>query len=419
MAKELDENSDGVIDTKYGGTGNQNGFSLGVESAKSSGIAGSLLLFTAQTTSVQGTGFLGPDTASGNVYFKLPSGTPTEDYVLTIGSATTETIDGVSSTVIPLIPVNPTSFAGVGGYVEPPTYSDSSGTEGQYSWDASYFYVCTAANTWDRFPVTLANWDNPMPTAPTVTSITVGTNGTTVTIVFDKNVSIGAGGSGGLTLNTPTSALTYSSGAGTSTLVFTSATTILQTDTPTCSYTQPGNGFEATTGTVDLASFSGTAVTNNSTQGSSSVETLRPTSDITTGSWSNTGEGYWQAVSDQSDSSYMSTTNWQQSSLLGLANTSASSGKTISNVTIKARIRNTNGSAVPEIQFYRNDINRNAISAVTGSFAEYSWSMNVNPETSGAWTSAMVDAMSVGVRSANTTNNTAYSEIWVEVTYTP
>ena len=53
--------------------------------------------------------------------------------------------------------------SGAAGYVSPPTYSDSTGTAGQYSWDSSYYYICTATNTWDRFAITRANWNNPAP----------------------------------------------------------------------------------------------------------------------------------------------------------------------------------------------------------------------------------------------------------------
>lgn len=55
--------------------------------------------------------------------------------------------------------------SGAAGYVAAPAYSDSTGTMGQYAWDSSYYYICTATNTWDRFAITRANWNNPMPTS--------------------------------------------------------------------------------------------------------------------------------------------------------------------------------------------------------------------------------------------------------------
>lgn len=96
---------------------------------------------------------------------------------------------------------------------------------------------------------------------PTVVSITVAENGTTVTIVFDLPVSIGAGGSGGFTLNG--AALTYVSGLPGNTAVF-SVATILQGVTVTATYVQPGDGIEQTVSGLDLLSFSGVNVVNNS-----------------------------------------------------------------------------------------------------------------------------------------------------------
>jgi hypothetical protein len=38
----------------------------------------------------------------------------------------------------------------------PPATATSSGSPGQVAWDASYLYVCVAANTWRR--VAIASW---------------------------------------------------------------------------------------------------------------------------------------------------------------------------------------------------------------------------------------------------------------------
>ncbi len=105
-------------------------------------------------------------------------------------------------------------------------------------------------------------------TAPTFSSATVGTNGTTITIVFSEAVTFGAGGNGGLSLDATGGAasLTYSSGSGSDTLVYTASRTIKSTESfVDLTYTQPGNGIEDLAGN-DLASFSGAPVTNNSTQ---------------------------------------------------------------------------------------------------------------------------------------------------------
>lgn len=105
-------------------------------------------------------------------------------------------------------------------------------------------------------------------TAPTVTSMTVGPSGDSVTIVLSEAVDFGSGGNGGFALTSDGGAVTlaYASGAGTSTLVYSTSRTILQTEAlSNGSYTQPGSGV------LDdyknpLATFTGKTVTNNSTQ---------------------------------------------------------------------------------------------------------------------------------------------------------
>jgi hypothetical protein len=37
-----------------------------------------------------------------------------------------------------------------GGWVSPPATSTSTGTAGQFSANATYFYICIATNTWRR-----------------------------------------------------------------------------------------------------------------------------------------------------------------------------------------------------------------------------------------------------------------------------
>lgn len=106
-------------------------------------------------------------------------------------------------------------------------------------------------------------------TAPVLTSAVVASSGTSLTLNFSETVSIGAGGNGGFTLTASggAAALTYSSGSGSSALVYTIGRTVSSSETATIAYTQPGNGVEDGAGN-DLATFSGTSVTNNSTQGS-------------------------------------------------------------------------------------------------------------------------------------------------------
>lgn len=104
-------------------------------------------------------------------------------------------------------------------------------------------------------------------TAPTVSSRTIPTGGTTLVVVHSEIVTHGAGGNGGHTLAATGGAVTaaYASGAGTNTLTYNLSRTIASGETVTHSYTQPGNGVEDAAGN-DLATFSAQAVTNNSTQ---------------------------------------------------------------------------------------------------------------------------------------------------------
>jgi len=170
------------------------------------------------------------------------------------------------------------------GATTPPTYRNDTCTQGQYAYSADHLtrYDCVATNYW--MTSTLTNSLSDAPSAPTITSVTVSSNGTTVTAVFSAAVQNGAGGSGGWTLNTPTSALTYVSGSGTNTLTYSSAVTIYSTSTPTVSYTQPGNGVEAVTGGADLVSISNATVVNSSTQSAPVAPTLTSVTIDTTGS---------------------------------------------------------------------------------------------------------------------------------------
>ncbi len=108
-------------------------------------------------------------------------------------------------------------------------------------------------------------------TAPSVSSAVINTDGDELTITFDEDCQVGSGGSGGLTV-------TASGGAVTPTFssliddvaTFTLSRVIQLGETVTISYTQPGSGIEDLAGNA-LASFTDTAVTNNSTQSSGTL----------------------------------------------------------------------------------------------------------------------------------------------------
>lgn len=141
-------------------------------------------------------------------------------------------------------------------YDSPYTYTSAGGTV------TAKLYHRWASTT----PVVNATAGGGDVTAPTVSSAAIASSGTSFTLTLDENVSFGAGGNGGLTLSATGGAVTatYSSGAGSNVLTYGLSRTIAPSETVTRSYTQPGNGIEDVAGN-DLASFSGQAVTNNST----------------------------------------------------------------------------------------------------------------------------------------------------------
>lgn len=104
------------------------------------------------------------------------------------------------------------------------------------------------------------------PAAPTLTSATVAANGTTVTLVFSAALTGDPGGWSMLEDGENPVGLTYASGGGTATHVYTADPTVLLDQTLTISYTAPAGGLTAGTYKVPLAAISAAAVTNNSTQ---------------------------------------------------------------------------------------------------------------------------------------------------------
>lgn len=109
--------------------------------------------------------------------------------------------------------------------------------------------------------------------APTVSSASINVAGNSLAVGFSETVTVGVGGAGGFTLSATggSVALEYASGSGTSTLNFTPARTISSTETATLAYITRADGIEDAAGN-DLASFSGQAVTNNSTVNSAPTD---------------------------------------------------------------------------------------------------------------------------------------------------
>lgn len=101
---------------------------------------------------------------------------------------------------------------------------------------------------------------------PSLTSATIPASGETISLLFSENVYIGSGGNTEWTLSAPTTAMTYSSGDETDTLIYGLGSTISSSDAPTISYVQPGNGIENFMG-KDLESIVEHSVVNNSVAG--------------------------------------------------------------------------------------------------------------------------------------------------------
>lgn len=114
----------------------------------------------------------------------------------------------------------------------------------------------------------IINGTSSLGVAPTITAVTIAGNGVTVNIVMDRAVDFGTGGDAGfaMSMSLGAVALSYTSGAGSDTLVYTATRTIYATETGTSSYTQPTDGVESSLDGTDLASVGAVDVTNNSTQ---------------------------------------------------------------------------------------------------------------------------------------------------------
>ncbi len=117
----------------------------------------------------------------------------------------------------------------------------------------------------------------PDTTAPTLTNAIIPPLGNTLMLFFTEVVVVGGSGSSGVTLVMSGGPVTVvsASGAGTNNINYALSRVIAVGETGTVSYAQPGNGIEDGAGN-DVASFSGVAITNNSTQ-TGGADTTPPT----------------------------------------------------------------------------------------------------------------------------------------------
>jgi hypothetical protein len=102
-------------------------------------------------------------------------------------------------------------------------------------------------------------------TAPTLVSATINAAGTSLYLVFTEPVTVNTN-TGFVLTATGSPTLTYASGTGTATLIYTIGAAVQQSESGiTLAYTTGANYIEDAAGN-DLGSFTGTAVVNNSTQ---------------------------------------------------------------------------------------------------------------------------------------------------------
>jgi hypothetical protein len=162
--------------------------------------------------------------------------------------------------------------------------------------------------------VTVSGVDPARVKSPTLTSVTINSAGTQVSFTFDEAVT-GTSGFGQLSSQIGASAasLSYSSGSGTSTLVYnlsrpsTGTPKVYSADVYRASYT-PGT-VESVASGYDVAAISNFTVTNNSTQGAPGIDVssgvvdvsatgilMTPTTEIATTGLSTTSA--WTIVTD-------------------------------------------------------------------------------------------------------------------------
>lgn len=145
------------------------------------------------------------------------------------------------------------------------TQNDQVGTPG-YQQGQGQLYVSDGAD-WvlDYEPYT---YPHPLQgTFPTQASAAINAAGNTLTIVWSEAVENGTGGGDGIALSASGGAVTaaYSSGSGTDTYVYDLTGRIIQSgETITDAYTQPGDGIKSVATGLEVASFSGGAVSNAS-----------------------------------------------------------------------------------------------------------------------------------------------------------
>lgn len=133
--------------------------------------------------------------------------------------------------------------------------------------------TATPPNAMGTFPPPVFNVvNNSTQGPPALSSATINSAGNQLVLVFSQTVQAGTGGNGGWTLNvSPSAGLGTVTGVGSNTLTYNITRVINVGESISLSYAQPGNGIESVASGADVASIPNRAVTNNSTQGQTSV----------------------------------------------------------------------------------------------------------------------------------------------------
>jgi len=173
---------------------------------------------------------------------------------------------------------------------------------------------------------------------------------------------------------------------------------------------------------LPLSAYAWGVVVSSGGVAAGGTEILRPSGDGWYYAWTaSTGSDYTcvdESVTDDAD--YVSSTADFQLESFAFADTSTSSGKTITKVTLKWRDKYDTTAENTRVGIHADQYGDDEFSApiaTGGSWGEHSYEMAVNPHGGGSWTSANIDAYQFSLADRGSGGNISVSQIWLEVTY--